>query len=601
MAMAMHIGPGPVFICEWQRLSRRWQMYLLRSLFVLGLLAAICFAWIMESPFRSVSRIKAQAELGGVIFYAVIGVQLTLVLLAAPAATAGAICLDKARGALIHLLVTDLSASEIVLGKLLAYLVPVFGLVLGSVPVLYLCTFLGGIDPEALAGAELVTVGVVVTGCTLALLLSVWCKKPYEVILVVYAIWIVLLLIGPIYAGIRTALGVAWTPPWLELLNPYLVAFLPYLRPRSATWREPAAFLTVSFILSFLMMTLASVRIRAVAIRQSSQIARSRIAWRWLRMPALFRPSLDRNPVLWREWHYRKPGGWVRMVWIFYAALALFFTISAAYQAFGNPSPMRSMLPTMVNAVQVGIGLLLLSVLAVTTLSDERVRGNLEVLLPTPLPTYKIVWGKWWGTYRTVARLALLPVLLCAFIEFVCRPTWPTPAPRFVAGAPFAVDQSRWVYVIVLALLLLAYGAGITSLGLALAISVARSSRGIALSVGCYIFACVGWPLLLAVSSPAGPGNTIEVLLPGSPLIGTGAVTELLCEPRIPREQLERLLGGSILWIVVYGIFAVFLYYFVLRSFDWYLGRITLKRAQRIPSSKRYIPDLVPVPAVESR
>ncbi len=33
-------GPGPVFVYEWITASRRWQVYALRSLFVLGLLAA---------------------------------------------------------------------------------------------------------------------------------------------------------------------------------------------------------------------------------------------------------------------------------------------------------------------------------------------------------------------------------------------------------------------------------------------------------------------------------------------------------------------------------------------------------------------------------
>ena len=41
-------------------------------------------------------------------------------MLAAPAATAGAICLDRACGTLAHLLATDLSDPEIVLGKLAA-------------------------------------------------------------------------------------------------------------------------------------------------------------------------------------------------------------------------------------------------------------------------------------------------------------------------------------------------------------------------------------------------------------------------------------------------------------------------------------------------
>ena len=60
------------------------------------------------------------ALLGQWFYIGVVGVQLTLVLVAAPAATAGAICLDRTRGTLADMLVTDLSSAEIVLGTLAA-------------------------------------------------------------------------------------------------------------------------------------------------------------------------------------------------------------------------------------------------------------------------------------------------------------------------------------------------------------------------------------------------------------------------------------------------------------------------------------------------
>ena len=91
---------------------------------------------------------RQYAALGESYFYAIIGVELTLVMLAAPAATAGAICVDRARGTLTHMLATDLSDPEIVLGKLAARLLPVLGLVACSWPVLAICSLLGGIDPH---------------------------------------------------------------------------------------------------------------------------------------------------------------------------------------------------------------------------------------------------------------------------------------------------------------------------------------------------------------------------------------------------------------------------------------------------------------------
>ena len=115
-----------------------------------------------------------------------IGTQLTLVLLAAPAATAGAICVDRARGTLMHMLVTDLSAGEIVLGKLAARLAPVLGMLACTFPVLEILTLLGGIDPNAILGAVVVTVGVAVLSCSLAMTLSLWAGKTHQALLLTY-------------------------------------------------------------------------------------------------------------------------------------------------------------------------------------------------------------------------------------------------------------------------------------------------------------------------------------------------------------------------------------------------------------------------------
>src|SRR5205807_1946157 len=71
---------------------------------------------------------NAHARIGEALFYGFFGMLLSVTLLVAPGATAGAVCLDKARGTLLHLLVTDLSSAEIVLGKLAARLLPLLGL-----------------------------------------------------------------------------------------------------------------------------------------------------------------------------------------------------------------------------------------------------------------------------------------------------------------------------------------------------------------------------------------------------------------------------------------------------------------------------------------
>jgi len=210
--MASRVGLGPVFAFEWRMASRRWQAYAMRSLTVLLLLAAMALVWY-ESPAARLTAsgavtIVQQAEVGKAFYGTTAIILLGLVGLAAPAATAGAICADKARGNLTLLFATDLTDAEIVLGKLAARLVPVLGLVACAAPVMALATPFGGVDPVLLVGAILVCLACGVFGCTLALTLSVWGRKTHEVLLATYAFGITWLLSSPIWAGL------VWMVPW---------------------------------------------------------------------------------------------------------------------------------------------------------------------------------------------------------------------------------------------------------------------------------------------------------------------------------------------------------------------------------------------------
>ncbi len=157
-------------------------------------------------------------------------------MLAAPAATAGAICLDRARGTLDHMLMTDLSDTEIVLGKLGARLMPVLGLIACSWPVMSIATLFGGIDPFALTMAFAIIVSLALLGCTLALTVSVWARKPYEVVLMVYTAWGLILLAYPTWLGIARSGKIPRPPAWLLWVNPFYLAYSPYISPNSIEW-----------------------------------------------------------------------------------------------------------------------------------------------------------------------------------------------------------------------------------------------------------------------------------------------------------------------------------------------------------------------------
>jgi ABC-type transport system involved in multi-copper enzyme maturation permease subunit len=227
----MHLGLGPVFAYERLTSARRWQTYGLRSFMVTALLFATMTIGRSDVGELGETQIQRYARIGEEYFYALIGVELALVMLAAPAASAGAICLDRARGTLAHVLATDLADPEVVLGKLAARLLPVLALVTGTWPVMAICTLLGGIDPGALALAMAIIVAVALLGCSLALALSVWARKPHEVNLATYTFWTLIWMAWPIWAAFSRGTAPSALGRWLLLIDPFYLAFAPYAVP----------------------------------------------------------------------------------------------------------------------------------------------------------------------------------------------------------------------------------------------------------------------------------------------------------------------------------------------------------------------------------
>ena len=230
----MRWGLGPVFVYDGLVASRRWQTYAVRA-FGGAMLCVAIFTVVSSRTWSSDNSMswREYAAIGESLFYGIIGVEITLVMLAAPAATAGAICVDRARGTLAHMLVTDLSDVEIVLGKLAARMLPVLGLVACSWPILAISSLLGGIDPMALVLAFAVLIAVALVGCSMALALSVWARKSHEVVMVVYTFWMAALLLWPIWYRLSRLYGATIGPPpdWALWLDPYYIAFAPYSVP----------------------------------------------------------------------------------------------------------------------------------------------------------------------------------------------------------------------------------------------------------------------------------------------------------------------------------------------------------------------------------
>jgi ABC-type transport system involved in multi-copper enzyme maturation permease subunit len=568
-------GLGPVFVYEWLTAARRWQMYALRAVFVGVLFLAVVIVWFKHADplVNGAARLdrKAHAEAGEALFYAFFGTLLSVTLLLAPGATAGAVCLDKARGALVHLLVTDLSSREIVFGKLAVRLIPLFGLVLASVPVLSLCLWLGGIDPDAMIVAYAVTAGMAVLGSSLAFLLSVWGRKTHEVLLATYLFEVLLLLAYPISLGLDAMWKQTWLSPYFAWTNPFRLAFSPYLFRGATDPTELTGFLCFCVGAGALCALLSVVTIRPVTVRQASQPQRRRRRLLpWLRRPWWLAPRLDTNPVYWREWHRQRPSRWVRIVWAVYVIMAVIGTaVVTEYRTDQG-------LAAIISAFQVSIGLLLASVAAVTSLSEERVCGSLDVLLATPLKTRSIIWGKWRGAFRIVPWLALLPAINVAVVAKPGNvPPW-TP-PGSAALPPPTHPELIWLCVPLMVGLVLCYGAAVTSFGLACATWIRRPGRAIAVSVIAYALVTVGWIAILA--AVMNHSETLEHLMIASPFFGPGELAaECASTYQRSANGLPKCFDSTVAWAVAYAVMAGLLYLAVLASFNRCLGRMAENR-----------------------
>jgi ABC-type transport system involved in multi-copper enzyme maturation permease subunit len=565
--MAKLIGPGPVFAFELLRLSRRWQTYAGRSLFVAGQLAALVLVWTGISG-RGPLSIRAQADTGRQFYNAMAAVQLALALLAAPASTAGAFYFERARGTLAQLLTTDLTATELVLGTLAARLVPLVAAVLCGVPFLALAALFGGIDATGIVGLILVTLGSAVLGCTLALTLSVWGTTLTEVVLATYAIWLVVILLPPIWWVTRLRGAVPWPlPGWLEATNPILLVFSPKRLAGGASLEEPTWHFGICLALTAALSALAAWRLRPVAACEPDRALRRRLRLGriggWL--PG---PSLDGNPALWREWHARRPTRGVLILWLLYAALAVACTAGLAWMTQKIPNGPGPLL----NALQTAAGMLLLSISAAAAMAEERVHGSLDVLLATPLSTRSVLWAKWWGTFRIVPVLAVPPT---------------------VAAAAVAWHHGHWSGMVLIFALVVAYGAALTSLGLALATWVPRLSRAVGLCVSIHVGVTVGWPVFALLLTRNTPGVTGPGLASFSPFVGVLLPTVAMHQA--PLSGWNETVGWLCFWTLVDLAISAVLLKAVFMTFDRCLGRVNDRRPQKTAPPCRQLA-LPPVP-----
>jgi ABC-type transport system involved in multi-copper enzyme maturation permease subunit len=556
------------------------------------LLAGMSVVWLIKDnwapgPGRRTATFQQMARVGEGFFYALTGVQLGLILLAAPAATAGAICMDRARGTLAHMMVTDLSDREIVLGKLGARLAPVLSLIVCAVPVTALAALLGGIEFEAIVGSFTVSLAVALVGCSLALAFSVRVKKIHEVLTAAYAIQIIALLALPFWQSAAFSGVVPRAPDWFVKLNPVVLALAPYVQPGFAKPIDYAIFLGGAMAIAATLTSWSTASLRRVVLEQTGRPekgARRRELPRLRQLfPSFFGPTLDGNPVFWREWHRNRPSRLSRRIW----AVLLIGTWAMAacdtYEILQDAAAVgRTHRLVTGIAFQMLFGLLMVSATAPTSLAEERARGSLDVLLATPMSSRSIVLGKWWGVYQSVLVLMWLPIFGVGLLALTAPDVAVFPTAR---GAPW-VPLNAWDRVAgpVLCLLdVLVSVAVVASIGIVAATKIERQSRAVTLSVATFFLVTIGWALVVDLSfSPMNPlwnsnwvqrNDWLVTGLRSCTPVGASAIILHTFDGPLAESPTWNWFGiaGA---IIFKGLLAWGLLWFITRIFDRCMGRV---------------------------
>ena len=360
------------------------------------------------------------AKLGQAYFIAMIGVELALVMLAAPAATAGAICLDRARGTLAHMLMTDLSDPGDRAGQ--AGRAAVAGLRPGRLHLARHGDQLApgwdrpdradpGVRDHRGRGRARLHDGPGALGLGQEVARS----DPGDL----YRLHPGPASLADLVFAYRWPGGSARLPPWTLLANPFYVAFAPYADPGKLDFWDYLVFFGVALGASAVVdraRGLADAAGRLPRFGREEQGTANRpdrpddaMAARSVTRPqsrALARVASFATFAL-DDGHPRSPHGDDRGPLHRRGRRVLEQRRgSSAARAVWEIAGVCSYV------LHVIFGLLMLAAIAPTSMAEERQRGSLDILAATALSTRAIVIGKWLGTFRLVWPMTIGPGLM---------------------------------------------------------------------------------------------------------------------------------------------------------------------------------------------
>lgn len=469
---------GPVFAREVTIAPRRPWTFIARAVYGLILLLLVSTAWLVLTGTQLVRDTGDFARFAFTLFLFLAPFQLILVLFFSSMFSASAVAQEKDKKTLILLLLTRMSGSELVLGKLLASLLNVLVMIAVSLPVFMMIAVLGGVSYPQIARVMLVTAFSAIVCGSLGSCIALWRDKTFQALaitLLTLVFWFGFCellgfgLFGRSWFGVSTNAIAAALSPWRAMLT----ALYPSLFDSEAAqmfagtfWmvvRPIAGFLLVCSSLILLINGLAISMIRVWnPSRETQNTSLEEDTWRkeqeingvgnalepretLVEVAGEGRNETKRgtengstpksqdvvgkhgigengkvrhvwdNPIIWREICTKAYG---KKMWIVRATYLLFFLLCLLVLNGILKTHVvvfpEQLLPPLIPLFL--LSLVLVNAQAVTSLTSERDGGTFDLLLVSDLTPKEFIYGKLGGIFWNCKEMVLFPVALCAYL-----------------------------------------------------------------------------------------------------------------------------------------------------------------------------------------
>ena len=449
---------GAVFEREVRFAPKSKGLFIGRAIYAGSLLAIIATCWLVLTGTQAIASAGDTARFGATLLRTLAPLQLSLAVLAAAMTAAVAVSVEKDRRTLELLLLSSLTERELVLGKLAASLLRVMLMLISAIPVFGIAALFGGVTGTQLGRLFVVTAAAALSAASIATTVAFWKDTTFQAVAITAFALVAWIVTGE---AVATWFG----PSFGEQISPARAMFAAL---------SPAGGNLISFLG---LCGVIIVGTNLIAIRQVRSWNMARDARRAAQARGTGesterrrKRNIWRNPILWREIctnAYGRTIVIVRLAWMLLFAAAVAGIMSEARAE----SPDRFAVAVAVIPMALA-SLLAVTALAVTSITTERDRGSLDLLLVSDLEPKEFIWGKLFGALAVAREVVALPLLLCIALT---------------ASGIASVENG--CYLLLGTAILLFFSA---VLGIHIGLSYPSSRRAIAVGLGTVAFLFIG-------------------------------------------------------------------------------------------------------------